>query len=518
MSTLRGQQKPVAKPFSSSFFAACFAHFRHAAFSAPAATGSLTSHKETDLLRQFTTVRRFVTLPLALLAALLCLGTLSAPAARAGTSITSITGIPSPVPAAGAGAYILVDTRGSVGTPTGSVTIFNGNGANVSTNTVFYYQADADGNPIVYTYVRFPSSNAFGLGTPTYTVTVSLTSGDGSTATQNVTAYQGQNAPITIDSLSASPSTLQATDTSLSVTVHITANGTNQAGFLTGGVTLLDSSGNIVTASGLQSLSTDSTGNPVLTTTLGGLAVNTGSSPVTYSVSIFVEDKTAIRSYASLLVTQLPASTTPAATSVAVPAVTGTLGQSVTLSATLTANNAALSGRTIQFVLDGTPVGSTMTGNGGVASLAYALPSGASVGNHTLTASFAGDSGDLASSGSGTLTANSPGAGAVSTAITITNPNGPVGTATGRVGTTVILRGRLRRTADSVRLSGETLTFSLDGRVLGTGVTAAGTGLAYFSYAIPSNAAPGAHTLTVSFAGDPTYAVSSRNGTLTITN
>lgn len=90
--------------------------------------------------------------------------------------------------------------------------------------------------------------------------------------------------------------------------------------------------------------------------------------------------------------------------SLSVPNRAGFIGQTVPLEATLrrTTDNAPLAGRTIQFRIDGNPVGSANTNSSGVATLNYTIPN-LSCGGHTLQASFAGDSWYNAGSNNGTL-------------------------------------------------------------------------------------------------------------------
>ena len=92
-------------------------------------------------------------------------------------------------------------------------------------------------------------------------------------------------------------------------------------------------------------------------------------------------------------------------TSVKVAAASGTAGQSVTLSATLTATSGGgLSGKTLAFKVDSASAGTATTNSSGTASLSYTIPVGTTAGSHTITAAFSGGSGDGASSGTGTLT------------------------------------------------------------------------------------------------------------------
>ncbi len=94
-----------------------------------------------------------------------------------------------------------------------------------------------------------------------------------------------------------------------------------------------------------------------------------------------------------------------APTAVTVANASGTAGQTVTLSAALgNPGGAGLSGRTLSFSVDGAAAGTAVTNSAGTAALPYAIPAGTTVGGHALSASFAGDMTNSASSGIGTLT------------------------------------------------------------------------------------------------------------------
>lgn len=92
-------------------------------------------------------------------------------------------------------------------------------------------------------------------------------------------------------------------------------------------------------------------------------------------------------------------------TQLSVPTRSGYKGQPVTLQATLTrtTDNAPLPGKTVQFAIDGNPVGSAVTNSSGVATLNITIPSNVACGNRSLSATFAGDSRYNPGSGTGTL-------------------------------------------------------------------------------------------------------------------
>ena len=105
------------------------------------------------------------------------------------------------------------------------------------------------------------------------------------------------------------------------------------------------------------------------------------------------------------LVVQAPAI---APTTLTVQPATGTYGGTTTLSGTLkkTSDSSTISGKTINFTLNGSSVGSAVTNGSGVATLSNVSLSGINAGTYPngVAASFAGDSSFASSSGSASLT------------------------------------------------------------------------------------------------------------------
>jgi hypothetical protein len=123
-------------------------------------------------------------------------------------------------------------------------------------------------------------------------------------------------------------------------------------------------------------------------------------------------------------------------TTLVVNSATGTYGGTVNLSATLTDGVSPLSGKTIDFSLNGNGVSSALTDGSGVASLSNASLAGINAGAYPtgVGGSFAGDPTYLASTATNTLTVNRAGASIVVTPYSVTydgNPHTATGTATG---------------------------------------------------------------------------------------
>jgi hypothetical protein len=115
-----------------------------------------------------------------------------------------------------------------------------------------------------------------------------------------------------------------------------------------------------------------------------------GSNDGTYGASTAVSNFT---------VTNLAATLT-------VPTVSATYGNSqASIGANLTSGSSPVPNKTVSFTVDGNSVGSATTDSAGHAVVNVSI-SGFGAGNHAISASFAGDTSYLASSGSGTLTVN----------------------------------------------------------------------------------------------------------------
>jgi len=161
-----------------------------------------------------------------------------------------------------------------------------------------------------------------------------------------------------------------------------------------------------------------------------------------------------------------------APTSVAVPTASGAYGGTVNLSATLTktSDGSAVSGKTISFALNGTSAGTATTNASGVATLSSVSLSGINTNTYAggFSASFAGDSNFLASSGSNSLTVN---AATVSPNVTASNKSYDATTAA--TITTRSLTGVIG--TDNVSLTGGSATFT--DRNAGNSKTVTVTGL-----------------------------------------
>ncbi len=168
--------------------------------------------------------------------------------------------------------------------------------------------------------------------------------------------------------------------------------------------------------------------------------------------------------------------------------------------ATLTGTS--LAGKNLNFSIDGSIIATLSTDATGSARLYYTIPQETTAGAHTLTAAFAGDSVYAAVSKTVTLT------------VPLSNTSLAVYNQTVFPGQPTKLQCRLFNEVSQVA-PGRTVTFSLNGTVLGTAVTNS-TGYGIYSLVVPDNIGAGAKTISVSFAGDTVYNSSTGSGTLTI--
>ena len=192
-------------------------------------------------------------------------------------------------------------------------------------------------------------------------------------------------------------------------------------------------------------------------------------------------------------------------TSVSPSGLTQAYGKPITLMATL--KNSSLGGivinRALTFTLDGGVVGVAYTNAAGRASMVVSSPLNYGVGAHTFTAAFAGESLYKASTGTGTLT------------ITKADSAISIAAVSGAPGNSKYLYASLKRKTDNIVLSGRTLTFKINGNVIGTAVTD-GKGKAALLYKLGETYGIGAHTLTAEYAGDANHNASTGAGTLTV--
>ncbi|MBK6590660.1 MAG: Ig-like domain repeat protein [Acidobacteria bacterium] len=180
-------------------------------------------------------------------------------------------------------------------------------------------------------------------------------------------------------------------------------------------------------------------------------------------------------------------------------------GQSVTFTATVapTSGSNTPTG-TVQFSIDGSPVGSPVALSGGTASF---TTSSLSVGNHPVGVSYGGNPGFNPSSGSlaGGQTVNK----ANSATVVSTSPN------PSDFGQTVTLTANISAAAPGSDVPSGTVQFAIDGSNFGSPVAVSGSGIAQLT---TSAMAVGAHNIGASYNGNANFNSSSGSTTHQVDN
>jgi Carboxypeptidase regulatory-like domain len=246
-------------------------------------------------------------------------------------------------------------------------------------------------------------------------------------------------------------------------------------------------------------------------------------------------------------------------TSLSVSSATGTYGGTVNLSATLTDGTSPLSGKTVNFTLNGNSVGNGVTDASGIATLNNASLAGINAGSYPtgVGASFAGNTTYVSSSATNSLTVNKADAVVVVTGYSVQydgNPHTATGTATGVNGESLAgldlsgtthtnagnyagdawsftdVTGNYNNTSgtvdDAISKAPSTTTVSCPASILYSGsaltpCTATATGAGNLSASVnvtyTNNVDPGVATANATYAGDPDHNGSSGSANFTIT-
>ncbi len=158
-----------------------------------------------------------------------------------------------------------------------------------------------------------------------------------------------------------------------------------------------------------------------------------------------------------------------------------------------TTGNVILPGRALSMEVDGTSLGSQVTNPSGYISFGYTVPEGSGAGNRVITASWAGNGGYPASSGTGKL-------GVVQGDLYLW----PY-IRSAKKGAPTPLKAYVRSLPDYAVKPGKSLTFKVNGSVIDS-ASAGLDGWASLTWNMPTTEPVGPHTGTAAFAGDAWYA------------
>ncbi|MCX6362197.1 MAG: hypothetical protein NT029_20570 [Armatimonadetes bacterium] len=154
--------------------------------------------------------------------------------------------------------------------------------------------------------------------------------------------------------------------------------------------------------------------------------------------------------------------------------------------------NVTIAGKPMTVKLDGVALGSGVTNPSGYYQVGYTVAEGAGAGARVIRGEFVGDGGYNASANHGALTAT----------------QGDLYVwpyfRSGKRGTSHPLKAYVRSLPDYVIQPGKSITFKVNGSVIGS-ATAAADGWATVAWSIPVGEPTGAHTGAAEFAGDAWY-------------
>lgn len=190
-------------------------------------------------------------------------------------------------------------------------------------------------------------------------------------------------------------------------------------------------------------------------------------------------------------------------TSLVVDPASGYKGEQTTLRATLTSGGSPLSGKTVNFFINGNPVGSGTTDSNGVATYLYTISENVGTYTSIITAVFDEDSQYLTSNGANSLTVN-----AIPTSLTV-DP------ASGYKGDSTTLRAVLWDIFHNVAIAGRQVDFYVNGVLAGSGTTDV-NGVATYVYTIAENVGTHLNYITAVFTADTQYASSNGANSLTV--
>jgi len=189
----------------------------------------------------------------------------------------------------------------------------------------------------------------------------------------------------------------------------------------------------------------------------------------------------------------------PITTNITLKSVAGLRNSLVSLIATITDNSGnPLSGKTIQFLVDGKTVGSNVTNAAGTATLSHQLTE--SLGAHSIVAEFTADNTYATSQNTSSMNI-----APIPTNILVATVNGAKNTIVNLIATL--------SDNNKIPVQNKTINFSIDGIAVGNSTTDA-TGTAKLPYKVTEN--QGSYNITANFAADDTCLATSNTSKLTV--
>lgn len=357
------------------------------------------------------------------------------------------------------------NAQGTVKFKDGGVDIGNPVAMASGAATLSHAFASAGSHAITAVFTGAPGFTGSTAGAQTVTVTDPVVPDVETTTTVSVPSNATTGDPVTL--------TANVVPANATGTVQFTANGANIGSpvAVSGGVATLQ---HTFATAGVQAIGASFAGDT-------GFAASTA----TQTQNVTVTDPTP-EDVATTLSLQAPTS--------------AEVGTATDLVATVTPSDAA---GTVQFSVDGTPVGNPVTVSGGTATLSHTFTT---AGAKSVTAAFTGGTGFLNSTAAAqTVTVSDPTPVDVETATSVSVP------ATAQTGAEVTLSATVAPVP-----SGGTVQFRVAGSAVGAPVAVDGSGHASMPYTF--NAA-GSYAVTADFSGVSGFAASSASAqTVTVTD
>ena len=409
------------------------------------------------------------------------------------------TGLPDLI----AGGAVLINQASTTPTLTPTTTTLTASATSITIgqSVTFTATVSASGSTPSGSVTFSDGSTVLGTGTlngsdvATYTTSSlgvgahSITASYAGNSTFATSASSATTVTVTTSALTATTTALTASATSITTGQSVTFTATVSASGSTPSGSVTFSDGSTVLGTGTLN------GSGVATYTTSSLGVGAHSITASYAGNSTFATSASSATTITITAPALTATTTALTAS----ATSITTGQSVTFTATVSASGSTPSG-SVTFS-DGSTVLGTGTLNG--SGVATYTTSSLGVGAHSITASYAGNSTFAASvSSATTITITAPALTATTTALTAS--------------ATSITTGQSVTFTATVSASGSTpsgsVTFSDGSTVVGMG-TLNGSGVATY---ITSSLSLGTHSISVSYAGNSTFASSASSATVVI--
>ncbi|HKV80417.1 MAG TPA: Ig-like domain-containing protein [Candidatus Sulfotelmatobacter sp.] len=397
-----------------------------------------------------------------------------------------------------------------------SATVTSGSGA-VNTGTVTFtvmQGATTIGTPVTSGTVTAGAASAtFVLPSNTAAATYNIVAVYSGTANLSSSNDHAHTLTVNTSSTTAAAVNVSATFSSSSQNVTLSATVTSASGTINSGtVTFTVSQGGTTIGTPVTS------GTVASGATSATFSVPAGQAAGTYTITASYSGTTNLAASSDNTHTLTVGANATTTTAANASATFSTVGQNVTLSATITSPAGTVNTGTLTFTVSqgGTTVGTPVTSGtvtSGAASATYVLPGGTAVGTYKITAVYSGTT-NLATSSDNTHTLT---VGASATTTTAANAS----TTFSSSSQNVTLSATVTSGGGTVSAGTVTFTVSQGGTTIGSPVTSStvSSGTASATFVLPGGTAVGTYTITAVYSGGGGFSGSSdATHTLTVSS